>query len=146
MPNMANPRLIAEIKKRHGSVIDLNRNPNLILEIIRDFHPILVRGNDDGGGGAPGTPPPPRGPDSPSPSPPGGGGAPGNPPSPPPPRGPDDREIGMATIMNLLLELKRDVGALKTTVELGTLNIKAATGVKGTSDVGALKTKAGKLK
>ncbi|WP_404334008.1 hypothetical protein AB2M62_12000 [Sphingomonas sp. MMS12-HWE2-04] len=126
MPDSINPRVLAEIKRQHGSVIDLNKSPHVILDIIRDFHPVVIRGDDDGGGGAPGSPPSPPGeggghgaPGSP-PSPPGGdggGGAPGSPPTPPPPRGPDDRELGMSTMLNLILDMKRDLGALHAKID-----------------------------
>lgn len=126
MANPINTRIVADIKRRHGSVIDLDRSPHAIIDIIRDFRHVLDDDGSDhpqppgptppgGGGGnpgAPGNPSPPRGPDSPPPSPPGGGGNPGSPGNPPPPRGPDDRELGMSTLMNIMLDMKREIGGL----------------------------------
>jgi hypothetical protein len=44
-------RVVAEIKKRFGSKIDLDKSPFVILEIIRNF-----RNYGDGGGGSGGGP------------------------------------------------------------------------------------------
>lgn len=126
MAGPINPRILAEIKRRHGSVIDLDKSPHVIAEIIRNFHPVLDHvADEDGGGGAPGSPPgsggghgaPGSPPSPPGDNSPGGGGAPGSPPSPAPPRGPDDREIGISTLMNLVLDVKRDLGALHAKID-----------------------------
>lgn len=82
-----NPRdlkIVAEIKKRYGSFIDLDKSPMTIIEVIHNYRYLLddVAGPDGQGGGGPGPAPPPA-------------------------------EIGMATLLNLLLELRRDVQALR---------------------------------
>lgn len=48
--------IIRKIIKRHGAVINLEENPEIIIDIIRQFSPEL----DDGGlpGGVPPSPPP----------------------------------------------------------------------------------------
>jgi hypothetical protein len=49
--------LVKKIVRRHGTVIDLEKQPEVIIEIIRRFGPEL---DDDGGlpGGVPPSPPP----------------------------------------------------------------------------------------
>jgi hypothetical protein len=81
---MTNPRdmnVVEEIKKRYGSVIDLDKSPMAIIEIIHNFRYLLdeVAGPDGTGGGPPG-------------------------------RIAD--EVGTATLLNLVLELKREVASL----------------------------------
>ncbi|MEA2561394.1 MAG: hypothetical protein QOH06_2898 [Acidobacteriota bacterium] len=81
---MINPKdlnIVAEIKRRHGSVIDLEKSPTAIIEIIHNFRYLLdeVAGPDGTGGG-----PPKR----------------------------ETGEIGSAAVLNLLLELKREVQAI----------------------------------
>ncbi|HEX3525645.1 MAG TPA: hypothetical protein VH988_01135 [Thermoanaerobaculia bacterium] len=77
---MSNPKdlnIVAEIKRRHGSVIDLDKSPMVIIEIIHNFRYLLDEVAGPGGtGGAPGS------------------GA---------------VEVGTAAVLNLLLELKREV-------------------------------------
>lgn len=56
---MSNPRdlsVVAEIKRRYGSVIDLDKSPMAIIEIIHNFRYLLdeVAGPDGTGGGPPG--------------------------------------------------------------------------------------------
>ncbi len=76
-------KVVAQIKKRYGSVIDLNKSPMAIIEIIHNFRYLLdeVAGPDGTGGGPPGPA--------------------------------SSGEIGTVAVLNLLLELKRDVQALK---------------------------------
>jgi hypothetical protein len=86
---MTNPRdmnVVAEIKKRHGSVIDLDKSPMVIIEIIHNFRYLLdeVAGPDGTGGGPP---------------------------------GPSVADVGTATVLNLLLELKRDINALHAKIK-----------------------------
>jgi len=81
---MSNPKdlnIVEEIKRRHGSVIDLEKSPMVIIEIIHNFRYLLdeVAGPDGTGGGPPG------------------------------PAGPGRVEVGTAAVLNLLLELKREV-------------------------------------
>lgn len=85
---MSNPKdltIVAEIKKRYGSVIDLEKSPTMMIEIIHNFRYLLdeVAGPDGTGGGPPGRMP---------------------------------AEVGTAAVLNLLLELKRDVEHIKTTL------------------------------
>ena len=52
-------KVVRQIVKRYGKVIDLERNPGVIIDIIRSFgHEVLS--DDDGGlpGGVPPSPPP----------------------------------------------------------------------------------------
>lgn len=87
---MRNPRdlnIVAEIKKRHGSVIDLDKSPMVIIQIIQNYRYLLdeVAGPDGTGGG--------------------------------PPSAPDGGQIGISAVLNLLLELRRDVQALKDRIK-----------------------------
>jgi hypothetical protein len=77
--------IVAEIKKRHGSVIDLDKSPTEIIEIIHNFR-YLVDERPGPGGTAGG--PPGRALEQPG-------------------------EVGTAAVLNLLLELKRDVEYIK---------------------------------
>lgn len=84
-----NPRdmnVVAEIKKRYGAVIDLDKSPMAIIEIIHNYRFLLdeVAGPDGTGGGPPG-------------------------------RSPD--EVGIAAVLNLVLELRRDVQALNAKIK-----------------------------
>jgi hypothetical protein len=86
---MANPRdsnVVAEIKKRYGHVIDLDKSPMTIIEIIHNFRYLLdeVAGPDGTGGGPPGSNP---------------------------------ADVGNAAVLNLLLELKREVQALNARIK-----------------------------
>jgi hypothetical protein len=86
---MTNPRdtnVVTEIKKRYGNVIDLDKSPMAIIEIIHNYR--YLHDEVAGPGGT-------------------GGG--------PPKRTPD--EIGTAAVLNLLLELKREVQALQAKVK-----------------------------
>jgi hypothetical protein len=76
--------IVAEIKRRHGSVIDLEKSPMAIIEIIHNFRYLLdeVAGPDGTGGGPPG------------------------------PAKQDPVAVGTATVLNLLLELRREVQAI----------------------------------
>ena len=93
---MTNPRdmnVVAEVKKRYGHVIDLDKSPVAIIEIIHNYRYLIDEvAGPDGTGGAPG---------GPSPS-----------PSPPSPAPPSPEEAGSALLLNLLLELKREVAAI----------------------------------
>ena len=85
---MINPKdmnVVAEIKKRHGSVIDLDKSPMVIIEIIHNFRHLIdeVAGPDGTGGGPPGSNP----------------------------------DVGTAAVLNLLLELKREVQALSARIK-----------------------------
>lgn len=83
MANEKDLNIVAEIKRRHGNVIDLDRSPMVIIEIIHNFRYLLdeVAGPDGTGGGPPGRLEP--------------------------------GEVGTAAVLNLLLELKRDVESIK---------------------------------
>ena len=85
---MNNPRetnVVAEIKKRYGHVIDLEKSPMAIIEIIHNFRYLL----DEVGGAPPDTD--------------------GGPPGP--------EEVGTAAVLNLLLELRREVQALNAKIK-----------------------------
>jgi hypothetical protein len=86
MTNPTDMNVVAEIKKRYGHVIDLDKTPMTIIEIIHNFRFLLdeVAGPDGTGGG-------------------------------PPKRSPE--EVGTATMLNLLLELRRDVQALSAKIK-----------------------------
>jgi hypothetical protein len=89
---MANPRdmnVVAEIKKRYGHVIDLDKSPTAIIEIIHNYRYLIdqVAGPDGTAGG------------------------PGGPSPPPPPDG------GTSVLLNLLLELRREVQALHAKIK-----------------------------
>lgn len=86
---MTNPRdvkVVAEIKKRYGNVIDLDKSPMAIIEIIHNFRYLIdeVAGPDGTGGGPPGS---------------------------------IRQDIGTETVLNLLLELRREVQALSTKIK-----------------------------
>lgn len=83
-PDQAN--IIAEIKKRHGAVIDLERSPATVIEIIYNFRHLLdeLAGPDGTAGGPPGK---------------------------------AQAEVGSAAVVNLLMELKRDVRSLTDRVD-----------------------------
>ena len=86
MTNPGEMNVVAEIKKRYGNVIDLDKSPNVILEIIHNFRYML----DENARLDPGN---------------GGGG----------PTRPED--VGSATLLNLVLELKREVAALHAKIK-----------------------------
>ena len=95
---MNNPRdtnVVAEIKKRYGSVINLDKSPTTLIEIIHNFRYLLdeLAGPDGTGAG-----PPYRNPDA----------------------------IGTETVLNLLIELSREVQLLRreTAETLDRLNAK----------------------
>jgi hypothetical protein len=86
-----NPRdmnVVAEIKKRYGNVIDLDKSPMAIIEIIHNYRYLLdeVAGPGGTGGGPPGNPPP----------------------------APDG---GTSILLNLILELRREVQALHAKIK-----------------------------
>jgi hypothetical protein len=84
---MASPKemnVVTEIKKRYGHVIDLDKSPMAIIEIIHNYRFLLdeVAGPDGTGGGPPGSP-----------------------------------DGGTTLVVNLLLELKREVQALSARIK-----------------------------
>lgn len=87
MPNPRDAKVVAEIKKRYGHVIDLEKSPMTIIEIIHNFRYLLdeVAGPDGTGGG--------------------------------PPKRLNVEEVGTATVLNLILELRREVKALSSTLK-----------------------------
>jgi hypothetical protein len=95
--------LVQKVIKRHGAVIDLRRNPQILIEILREL------GFDDppepGDGGSPigGAPIPPA-PEPPAPE----------PPAPEPP-GPSQagRLVSNEELMRVLLQLSRDLAAVR---------------------------------
>ena len=86
---MSNPRdmnIVAEIRKRYGQTIDLDKSPMVIIEIIHNFRYLIdeVAGPDGTGGGPPG-------------------------------KSPED--VGIAAVLNLVLELRREVQALNARIK-----------------------------
>lgn len=97
---MTNPRdihVVTEIKKRHGHVIDLDKSPMVIIEIIHNYRHLLdeLATPDGSAGGPPG----------------------GHPPSPPAPAPAPPEEVGSAAVLNLILELRREIQALSAKIK-----------------------------
>lgn len=101
MSTKFSPALVQRIIKKHGPVIDLKKNPDVLIDILRSL---------DIDGGTPMPPPPDD-----------GGGLPGGVPEPPAPSppGPDDtgRRITNEDLMKAVLQLSRDVSTLKTSLK-----------------------------
>ena len=85
MPSPREANVIAEIKKRYGHVIDLDKSPMTMIEIMYNFRFLLdeVAGPDGTGGGPPGSP----------------------------------ADGGTTLVVNLLLELRREVQALSAKIK-----------------------------
>ena len=87
MNNPKDMNVVTEIKKRYGSIIDLDQSPKTMIEIIQNFRHLTdeVSRLDPGQGGG----------------------------------GPTKiaDEVGTAAILNLLLELKREVQALQAKIK-----------------------------
>jgi hypothetical protein len=79
--------IVAMVRQRYGSVIDLEQNPEALIDIIRRF------GADD----------------------PDGGSLPGGVPNPPPPPGPTSMQEGptLGDVMKQVLQLSRQVSVLQ---------------------------------
>jgi hypothetical protein len=89
-------RIIEEIQKRYGAVIDLRKSPGVLIEILRNYGRILAEDNGDGGTGTGGT---------------GGGTSTVAVGITPPEQGPDD-QVSNAVLLQAILKLQRDVKAL----------------------------------
>lgn len=86
--------LVNKVIKKHGAVIDLKKNPEILVEIIRGLGVgIAVAEPTDGGAPCAGTPPPP-------------------PPPPPSPSSVGDR-VTNEQILQQVLKLARDFGELQ---------------------------------
>jgi len=86
--------IVEAIRKRYGKVIDLDKSPTAIIEIIHNYRYLLDEiAGPDGTGGGPGGPPPP------------------------PPPAATRGDVGQAAVLNLLLELQREVRALSAKVK-----------------------------
>lgn len=113
MSKKFSPALVQRIIKKHGPVIDLKKNPDVLIDILRGFD--LDGGTpeppppNDGGGLPGGLPPAPDPPPPPAPEPPPG-------PSPPGPD-PTGRAITNEDLMRTVLQLSRDVAAMKTSLK-----------------------------
>jgi hypothetical protein len=108
MRTSGNLEIATQIRRRYGDVIDLNKSPMLIVEIIQNYRHLLdLVAGPDGTGGAPGGSPTPPAPPPPSPDGGGAGGAPGS---------PKTQDLGTATVLNLLLEMKRELVELRADV------------------------------
>jgi hypothetical protein len=118
---MSDERIIEQIVKKHGEVINVRENPQVVIDILRRFGPVLD--DPDGGslpGGVPPSPPPgptslPMGdePGNPEPpSPPAPTPAPGEPGNPSP--GPAQFGTGpqLHDVMKEVLRLSRSVDEL----------------------------------
>ena len=97
-------RIVKEIAKKYGKVIDLERSPFVLVEIIREFRHQFD--DDNGGGGGGGV----------SPSSIAGSGPP-DPPAPPP--SPDPPESGdiEGVVTRLFLTLQKDIKALNRKID-----------------------------
>ena len=85
-------RIIKQVIKRYGAVIDLKKSPFVVIEILREHGRLF----DEPNGGLP----------------------PGGTPPPPPPPGPADRpQIDNSAIMKQLLTLSREISKLSTDVK-----------------------------
>jgi len=86
MTSLNESNIIAEIKKRHGAVIDLDQSPTTVIEIIQNFRHLLdeAAGPDGTAGGPPGS---------------------------------VQAQVGSVAVVNLLMELKRDVQSLTDRVD-----------------------------
>ena len=92
-------RIVKEIEKKFGRVIDLDRSPFVLVEIIREFR---HRFDDDNGGGGEG---------GVSPSSIAVAGPP-DPPEPPSPPDPPDPELPEGLVTRLLLTMQKDLKEL----------------------------------
>lgn len=91
---MAHPRdmnVVTAIKAKHGRVIDLEKSPMVIIEIIHNYRHLIDEGGEPDGSA---------------------GGPPGPPPPPPAERG----DVGTEAVLSLLLELRREVQALNAKI------------------------------
>jgi hypothetical protein len=96
------PALVQRIIRKHGPIIDLRKNPEILIDILRGL---------DIDGGTPEPPPPDD-----------GGGLPGGVPNPPPapdPPGPNEagRRITNEDLMKVVLQLSRDVATMRTSLK-----------------------------
>lgn len=82
-------KLVADISKKYGSILDLKKSPAVLIEILRNYGRVL----DNGTGGV-------------SPSSIAGSG----PPPPPPSEGGETVQLG--DVMKAVLKLQRDVNAI----------------------------------
>ena len=93
-------RIVKEIERKYGKVIDLERSPFVLVEIIREFGRQFA--DDDGGGGSGGV----------SPSSIAVAGPPDPPEDPPAPDPPDSPDVPIGMVTKLLLTMQKDIKAL----------------------------------
>ena len=93
-------RIVKEIAKKYGKVIDLERSPFVLVEIIREFRHQFD--DDNGGGGGGGV----------SPSSIAGSGPPDPPEPPPSPPDPPESPELEGIVTRMLLTLQKDIKAL----------------------------------
>jgi hypothetical protein len=98
-------RIVKEIEKKFGRVIDLDRSPFVLVEIIREFGHQFDEEN--GGGGEGGV----------SPSSIAVAGPPDPPEDPPAPDAPDDPELPQGMVTKLLLTMQKDIKALNRKID-----------------------------
>lgn len=93
--------VIKRISEQYGRVIDLERTPGVLIEILRDYGPTIGQVLD------------------------GEGGAGGAPPSPPPPpssiaiAGPGSGSVLMEDLMRIILDLRQEIAKLSEKVTAG---------------------------
>lgn len=95
--------VIQRISQQYGRVIDLDRTPGVMIEILREYGPNIGHVLDPEGGA---------------------GGAPPSPPSPPPPTppssiaiaGPGSGSVLMEDLMRIILDLRQEIAKLSERV------------------------------
>jgi hypothetical protein len=97
MPTRQARELIGRIIGQYGSVIDLNKEPGVLIEILREFGPNIGEVLDDNGTG--------------------GGG--GGPPSSIAIAGPGSGTVTTADLFRLILELRQEVIKLSERISRG---------------------------
>jgi hypothetical protein len=114
---MSDERIVEQIVKKHGEVLNLRENPGVIIDILRRFGPAMD--HDDGGlpGGVPPSPPGPW--SRPFDSEPGtGGGTDGG----TGPTGPSSRGFdgpGLDAVLKEVLRLSKSVDELHAKIDRG---------------------------
>ena len=91
--------IVADISKRYGKVLDLNKSPAVLIEILRNFGHVLDPSGSGGAGGV-------------SPSTIAGSG----PPPTPPPTSDEGEAVRIADVMKAVLKLQGDINAIARAV------------------------------
>jgi hypothetical protein len=92
--------VIQRISQQYGRVIDLDRTPGVMIEILREYGPSIshVLDGEGGAGGAPPSPPPPT------------------PPSSIAIAGPGSGSVLMEDLMRIILDLRQEIAKLSERV------------------------------